>query len=124
MQYKVTLTPQEPTLTVKVSADSAEQFTATVTDLSLTHAEVEPDGKGIDKVLEAAAKPLVQALVNKLVPSLIGRVKGQKLPCKLDHPVGYRVKVQDVPIWVQAANLTLGTHETHLLATGEIEVRS
>lgn len=124
MQYKVTLTPNKPKLTVKVSADSAEKFTATVTDLNLTNAEVHPEGSPIDKAIETAAEPLVQVLVDDLVKALVNRVKGQHVSATLEHPLGYRIEVQGVTIPLTAKNLTLGTHETHLLASGGIEVQA
>ncbi|GAA1304154.1 hypothetical protein [Saccharothrix xinjiangensis] len=124
MQYKVTLTPPKPvlTVTVAVAPDSAQKFSAKVTALDLTKADLQPDGNPIDKALAAAAKPLVQALVDKVPPIIVDAVKDKSVSFDLDQPIGYKVTAGDVPITLTATNLVLGTHEGHLLVTGGIEV--
>lgn len=124
MQYRVTLIPAKPKLTVQVSADSAEKFSATVTDLDLTGARLEPDGNWLDKALETLVKPLVQMVVDKMPSDIAQRVKGKRVSFTLKEPIGFQVDVHDVSIKLTATDLALGTHEGHLLVTGGIEVTS
>lgn len=123
MQYKVTLTPPDPGLTVAVSADSAQEFSAKVTKLDLTKVTATPDGDFIDKALEKLVQPLVDKAVEAIRSAIMQAVVGKSYSSSLDHPLGYTITVQGQSITVNATSLTLGTHEGHLLATGGIEVK-
>ncbi|QQQ73406.1 hypothetical protein IOD16_19045 [Saccharothrix sp. 6-C] len=124
MQYKVTLTPAEPGLTVAVSADSAKQFSAKVTKLDLTKVTATPDGNFIDKALEKLAQPLVDAAMGKIQTAITQAVVGKSFHYTLDQPFGYTVTVEGQKVTLNATHLTPGTHEGHLLVTGGIEVAS
>ncbi|ROP34839.1 hypothetical protein [Saccharothrix texasensis] len=122
MQYKVTLTPEDPGLTVAVSADSAQKFSAKVTELDLTDATATPDGNFIDKALEKLAQPLVDTAMKKIQAAIQQAAVGKSYSMTLDHPLGYTVQIEGQKVTLTASGLTLGTHEGHLLATGGIEV--
>ncbi|MFE2752054.1 hypothetical protein ACFXGA_08605 [Actinosynnema sp. NPDC059335] len=124
MQYRVTLTPPKPKLTVKISADSAQKFSAKIIDLDLREVHLRPDGSWIDKALLELVKFLVDAVIRKLLPALRDKIKGKVIPVNLKDPIGYTVTVGGTPITFTAKDLDLGTHEGNLLVTGRIEVGS